>query len=158
MGIFSFIKDAGAKIFGIGKTEAEKAEEAKEDLEKAAKSMEEKVRDHGLEIEGLDVSIQGDTATVRGKAKNQATKEKVVLVVGNTEGIAQVDDQIEVEKKEPEARFHTVKSGDTLSKIAKEFYGDPGKYPVIFEANKPMLKDPDKIYPGQSLRIPTISD
>ena len=56
------------------------------------------------------------------------------------------------------AQFHTVVSGDSLSKIAKEFYGDAMKYPVIFEANKPMLTHPDKIYPGQVLRIPPLVD
>ncbi|MEC8883779.1 MAG: peptidoglycan-binding protein LysM, partial [Bacteroidota bacterium] len=112
--------------------------------------------DLGLEVEGLDIKIDGETATVTGKAKDQATKEKVVLVVGNVDGIAQVDDQMSAEHKEPEAQFHTVVSGDTLSKIAKKFYGNAMKYPVIFEANKPMLKDPDKIYPGQMLRIPNL--
>ena len=53
-----------------------------------------------------------------------------------------------------EARFHTVVRGDTLSAIAKQFYGDAGKYNAIFEANRPMLSHPDKIYPGQVLRIP----
>ena len=85
-----------------------------------------------------------------------ATKKKVVLVVGNSEGIATVDDQMTVQHTEPEAQFHTVVSGDSLSKIAKHYYGDAMKYPVIFEANKPMLSDPDKIYPGQVLRIPNI--
>ena len=78
----------------------------------------------------------------------------MVLAVGNTEGIAKVDDQIGVVKKEPEATYYTVLKGDTLSKIAKANYGDPMKYPVIFEANRPMLTDPGKIYPGQVLRIP----
>jgi nucleoid-associated protein YgaU len=89
-------------------------------------------------------------------AYDQATKEKVVLVVGNSQGIATVDDQMSVEHIEPEAQFHTVVSGDTLGKIAKQYYGNAMKYPVIFEANKPMLKDPDLIYPGQVLRIPTL--
>ena len=85
--------------------------------------------------------------------------EKIVLVVGNTDGISKVDDRLELivkqeVKKEPAARFYTVVKGDTLSKIAKAHYGDAMKYPVIFEANKPMLSDPDKIYPGQVLRIP----
>ena len=100
--------------------------------------------------------IEGETATVTGKAKDQATKEKAVLIAGNVEGIAQVDDQLEVAEKAPEAQFHTVVSGDNLSKIAKKYYGNAMKYPVIFEANKPMLKDPDKIYPGQVLRIPLL--
>jgi nucleoid-associated protein YgaU len=112
------------------------------------------VRKLGLEVERLNIDVKGDTATVHGKVASQREKEKVVLAVGNTEGIAKVDDRLEVVKKEPEAKFYTVKSGDSLSKIAKEFYGDPMKYPSIFEANKPLLSDPNKIYPGQVLRIP----
>lgn len=166
MGLFSFIKNAGAKVFGIGKTDKEEAAEAaaenaakiKEANEKAASSMEETVSDLGLEAENLNVTIEGDTATITGKALDQATREKIVLVVGNTAGIAQVDDQMEVENKEPEAQFHTVEKGDSLSKIAKKYYGNAMKYPVIFEANKPMLSDPDKIYPGQVLRIPAQED
>ena len=77
-----------------------------------------------------------------------------MLAVGNVRGIGRVDDQMSVAKAEPEATFYTVKSGDTLSKIAREAYGNAAKYPVIFEANKPMLTDPNKIYPGQVLRIP----
>jgi nucleoid-associated protein YgaU len=76
--------------------------------------------------------------------------------VGNTKGVARVDDQLSVETPAPEAVFFTVQRGDTLSKIAKEQYGNAGKYMVIFEANKPMLKDPDRIYPGQALRIPPL--
>jgi nucleoid-associated protein YgaU len=95
--------------------------------------------------------------------QSQADREKIVLVVGNTEGISKVDDRLELAvakqevKKEPAARFYTVVKGDTLSKIAKAHYGDAMKYPVIFEANKPMLIDPDKIYPGQVLRIPDLA-
>jgi nucleoid-associated protein YgaU len=77
-------------------------------------------------------------------------------VIGNTQGVARVDDQMTVETPEPEATFYTVERGDTLSAIAKEHYGDATKYPVIFEANRPMLEDPDRIYPGQVLRIPPL--
>lgn len=161
MGLFSFIKNAGAKIFG-GKTDAEenaekRANAAAKELkaeEMAARKLEQTIRDLQLKVENLDVHIDDDMAKVTGKAYDQATKEKVVLVVGNSEGIATVDDRMTVEHSEPEAQFHTVVSGDSLSKIAKKYYGDAMKYPVIFEANKPMLKDPDKIYPGQVLRIP----
>ena len=157
MGLFSFIKDAGAKIFG-GKTAAEKAAEAAAEerkiAEEAEKKLEETISDLQLQVEDLDIHISGDMATVTGAAYDQSTKEKVVLVVGNSVGIATVDDQMTVENVEPEAQFHTVVSGDTLGKIAKKFYGNAMKYPVIFEANKPMLKDPDLIYPGQVLRIP----
>lgn len=157
MGLFSFIKNAGAKVFGL-KTDADKAAEAAAAELKvevaAARKLEETIRDLELQVENLNVHINDDSATVSGKAYNQATKEKIVLVIGNTEGIATVDDQMTVEHVEPEAQFHTVVSGDTLGKIAKKYYGNAMKYPVIFEANKPMLKDPDLIYPGQVLRIP----
>ena len=164
MGVFSFIKDAGAKVFGIGKTTAEEAAEASVDAaaaklrreEAAASRLEETVSDLQLQVEGLNISIADDAATISGMAYDQATKEKVVLVVGNSNGIATVDDQMTVEHAEPEAQFHTVVSGDTLGKIAKNYYSNAMKYPVIFEANKPMLTDPDKIYPGQVLRIPAL--
>ena len=160
MGLFSFIKNAGAKVFGIGKTDAEEAAEAAEAKLKAeaaaATSLQETVGDLQLQVENLNIHIAGDAATITGMAYDQATKEKVVLVVGNSNGIATVDDQMTVEHVEPEAQFHTVVSGDTLGKIAKNYYGNAMKYPEIFEANKPMLTHPDKIYPGQVLRIPAL--
>ena len=160
MGLFSFIKNAGAKVFGIGKTDAQEATEAAAaelKLEQmAAAKLEETITDLQLQVENLNVHIDDDVATISGAAYNQATKEKVILVVGNSNGIATVDDQMTVEHVEPEAQFHTVASGDTLGKIAKTYYGNAMKYPVIFEANKPMLTDPDKIYPGQVLRIPAL--
>ncbi|MDX1543123.1 MAG: peptidoglycan-binding protein LysM [Christiangramia sp.] len=165
MGIFSFIKDAGKKVFGLdkartreaGKTSELEKEERKEN-EKAARKLEQIILDLNLKIENLKINIENDMAVVTGKAMDQATREKIILVVGNSEGIAQVDDRMDVENVEPEAVFHTVERGDTLSKISKEHYGDPNQYPLIFEANKPMLQDPDKIYPGQVLRIPPLGE
>ncbi len=167
MGLFSFIKNAGAKVFGIGKTteaaearaKAKAADEkaATEELraeKTAAMNLVNTINDLQLQVEDLSVLVDDDMAKISGKAHDQATKEKVILVVGNTAGIATVDDQMTVENPEPEAQFHTVVSGDTLGKIAKKYYGNAMKYPEIFEANRPMLSDPDKIYPGQVLRIP----
>lgn len=156
MGIFSFIKNAGAKVFGIGKTTEEEAAEKAAKLVNAVNTLE-------LSVENLAISVDDDKATITGEAADLATKEKVVLVVGNTDGIASVEDnmtvaEVEVIEEAAMAQFHTVVSGDSLSKIAKEFYGDAMKYPVIFEANKPMLTHPDKIYPGQVLRIPPLVD
>jgi nucleoid-associated protein YgaU len=151
MGLFDFIKDAGEMIFGSGK-EAPAADANAEAAASAA--LAKNVSDLGIPVQNLSVQLKGDVATVTGTAKSQADREKAILAVGNTKGIAQVDDQIAVEKPEPEATFYTVQRGDTLSKIAREQYGDASKYPTIFEANRPMLKDPDKIYPGQKLRIP----
>jgi len=162
MGIFSFIKNAGAKVFGIGKTTAEEAAEAAmeiAELERAkATKLTGAVETLGFEVVDLNIEVKDDAATIWGQADSQATKEKVVLVVGNTEGIASVDDRMTVAIQEPEAQFHTVVKGDYLSKIAKKYYGNAMKYPVIFEANKPMLTDPDKIYPGQVLRIPPLEE
>lgn len=160
MGLFSFIKNAGAKVFGIGKTDAEEATEAAEkelQLEElAAKKIEQTIKDLQLQVENLNVFIDDDTATINGEAYDQSTREKVILLVGNSNGIATVDDRMTVENVEPQAQFHTVVSGDTLGKIAKTYYGNAMAYPEIFEANKPMLTHPDKIYPGQVLRIPAL--
>ncbi len=156
MGLFSFIKDAGAKLFGKEEEKVVDTRTIEEiNYEKSQKLMAE-VMAFGLPVEDLNILIVDDKALVFGTAADQATKEKIILTVGNTEGIAEVDDKMEVPTPEPEARFYTVVKGDYLSKIAKAMYGDAMKYPVIFEANKPMLKDPDLIYPGQVLRIPNI--
>ncbi|RXJ52543.1 peptidoglycan-binding protein LysM [Gelidibacter gilvus] len=167
MGLFSFIKNAGEKVFGVGKAEAKEKTEAAANTKAAAdelktkeagaRKLEETIKDLKLEVEDLKIQIDDDMATVTGQAHDQSTKEKVVLVIGNTNGIASVDDQMSVEHAEPEAQFHTVIKGDTLGKIAKKYYGNAMKYPLIFDANKPMLTDPDKIYPGQVLRIPSLS-
>jgi LysM repeat protein len=167
MGLFSFIKNAGANLFGNKEKEAAKKrleEEQKEVHENAVlKHLAEKhVNDLGLHVTFLDIIIDDALATVKGEAADQATREKVVLAVGNVGGIEQVDDQMTVAvvedvPAEPVSQFHTVVKGDTLGKIAKHYYGNAMKYPEIFEANKPMLKDPDLIYPGQVLRIPDLN-
>jgi len=164
MSLISFIKEAGEKLFGKG--EAKAAQEAAATAptadniarlnETAGNAIEEYVRTMGLKVEGLDVNFDGatSTATVSGQVPDQATKEKVLLCCGNVENVAAVNDMLTVKEKAPEAQFYTVVKGDNLSKISKQQYGDPNKYQAIFEANKPMLKHPDKIYPGQVLRIP----
>jgi nucleoid-associated protein YgaU len=112
----------------------------------------------GLTVSGLDVAFDAPSATVTvaGSVADQATKEKVLLCCGNVAGVGAVNDMLIVDAPQPESQWHTVVSGDNLSKIARAFYGDPNKYPAIFEANKPMLKHPDRIYPGQLLRIPPL--
>lgn len=156
MGIFSFIKNAGAKVFGIGKTVEEENAEKSEQLRAAITS-------HNLEVADLSLEVDVDAVKIWGEAVDLATKEKAVLVAGNTNGVASVEDKMTVKEIEEilekdMAQFHTVASGDTLGKIAKTYYKNAMKYPVIFEANKPMLTHPDKIYPGQVLRIPPLVD
>ena len=166
MSLISFIKEAGEKLFKHPQAEAAAAPAgaapaAESDVAKlnatAGAAIEKYIESQGLKVDGLNVGYDGatQTVTVSGVAPDQATKEKVVLCCGNVAAVAKVNDMLTVANKtEPESKFHTVKSGDTLSKIAKEAYGDANAYMKIFEANKPMLKDPNKIYPGQMLRIP----
>ena len=155
MGLFSFLKTAG---MGALKKSAKRSEEKKKSAEAIRERqegmMEGMIEAAGLCIDNLDVELSGDTVTVYGEAESQLDREKALLILGNLEGVAQVDNRISVVVSEPEAQMYEVKSGDSLSKIAKHFYGDPMKYNVIFEANQPMLKDPNLIYPGQVLRIP----
>jgi len=145
------VKDAGEKLAGKAGELLGRDKTAPTD---AAGQIADAIASHGLAVEGLKVEIAGDTATLHGSVATQAKREKTILVAGNSQGIARVDDQLSVESPQPEATFYTVQKGDSLSKIAKAEYGDAMKYPVIFEANKPILSDPDKIYPGQVLRIP----
>ncbi len=157
MGIFDFFKKAGSSVF-----KNEEAEAAKEAAEAAAANARKEslladiITSTGIEIENLEVKLSGDLVTVHGSADSQSDKEKVILALGNIDGIAAVDDRITVEEQVEQSRFYTVKSGDTLSKIAKAQYGNAMKYMEIFEANQPMLEDPNKIYPGQVLRIPNL--
>ena len=157
MGLIDFIKGAGEKLFKkedkAAAAAAEAASEAAAEL-KRAETLGKFVGRLGLEFDDLGIVVDDDLVTVTGTAPSQEIREKLVLALGNTAGIARVDDRITVEAPEPEAQFYTVVSGDSLSRIAKKYYGNAMKYPVIFEANKPMLSDPDKIYPGQVLRIP----
>jgi nucleoid-associated protein YgaU len=151
MGLIDFVKEAGQQLLEQAGGLRGKEEKTKD---QAAAELSKTIHGLGLSVEDLSIQVEGDVATVSGKAQSQPDREKVILAVGNTQGIAKVDDRLTVEQAEPEATYYTVQKGDSLSKIAKAHYGDAMKYPVIFEANRPMLDDPDKIYPGQKLRIP----
>jgi len=144
MGLFNFVKEAGEKLWD--------AVSGHDDLSKKLKDHIDKL---GLpDSDKVNVAVNGDTVTVSGDGISQELKEKILVAAGNVAGITKVDDQVKVADSAPEAEFYTVKSGDTLSAISKTVYGNANEYNKIFEANKPMLTHPDKIYPGQVLRIP----
>lgn len=172
MGMFDFISDAGAKLFGKDV-----------DVSEPTGSLSDHIRDNGLDPSNLSFAFSTQAVTISGTMPSQEDKEKVVLIVGNVKSITSVNDQIVVaavgnapdasetvtiEATAPEtssseaasadwsSRTYTVVSGDTLSGIAKAMYGNANKYHEIFAANQPMLKSPDKIYPGQALRIPEL--
>ena len=167
MGMIDFVKEAGEKLFGRGhaqtamaEVKADPANEAKIAAANGAAgdAILDYIKAQNLSATGLTVTFDGakSTASVFGVAPDQATREKIVLCCGNVAGVAAVTDMMTVDQSEPEATYYTVVSGDNLSKISKANYGDPNKYMAIFEANKPMLSDPNKIYPGQVLRIPPL--
>jgi nucleoid-associated protein YgaU len=167
MGMLDFVKEAGEKLFGIGKAKAAMQEAAaapaddaklKAANDAAGDAIVDYIKAQNLSATGLTVTYDGASATVTvyGVAPDQAAMEKIVLCCGNVSGVAKVNNMMSVDQSAPEANYYTVVSGDNLSKISKAQYGDPNKYMKIFEANKPMLKDPDKIYPGQVLRIPPL--
>jgi nucleoid-associated protein YgaU len=162
MGLLSFMKEAGEKLFTHGQANAGTADAAPApDVtalnQTAASAIQKYIASQNLPADNLALTYDGAnaTVTVSGMVPDQATREKIVLCCGNVKSVEHVNDQMTVASPAPEARYYTVKSGDTLSKISREMYGDANRYQAIFEANQPMLSDPDKIYPGQKLRIPT---
>lgn len=169
MGLFSFIGNAGKKLFGSDDDPTPKTAEEVADF---SIKIKEDVLALGLPVTHLGIRYDNGTVIVRGEAADQATKEKVILAVGNIAGVETVEDLMELAVDpaaetihaddfvgpEPMSAFHTVESGDTLGKIAAAHYGVASLYTVIFEANTPMLTHPDAIYPGQVLRIPPVTE
>ena len=146
MSILSFVKEAGEKLIDLlTPGNANASEQLKEHVAKV-----------GLGNPNVQTTVDGDKVTVTGEVASQEEKEKILLALGNIAGVASVDDQIKVTDPAPivAARFVVVKKGDTLSAISLAVYGNANQFNKIFEANTPMLSHPDKIYPGQTLRIP----
>ena len=146
MGLFDFVKDVGRQIFD---TDAEAADNIKQHLE---------ITLHGLS--NLDVQFDDGVATLCGDCANQALRERAIVLAGNIQGVEKVvaDDlkapEPTPEEPEEKTEIYEIVSGDTLGGIAKRYYGNASKYTKIFEANKDVISDPNKIYPGQKIRIP----
>ncbi|KAF1046214.1 peptidoglycan-binding protein LysM [Xylophilus sp.] len=168
MGLISFIKDAGEKLFGTKEVEHAATQAAsdpaahKASLDelnaKASEAIRTYVEAQKLGLTGLAVAFDGASGkvTLRGQAPTQEAFEKAALAAGNVSRVKEVKNLLTVAAPADASQYHDVQSGDTLSAIAKKYYGDANKYNVIFEANKPLLSSPDKIYPGQKLRIPKL--
>lgn len=141
MGLFDFAKDIGNKIFG---SEDEAPEKLKEHIE-----------EDNPGINNLEIEVNDGVAIIKGDAESPGAFEKAILMVGNTLGISEVKaDEVSAPEQTIEVQFYEVQKGDSLWKIAANFYGSGNDYPKIFEANKEVIKDPDLIFPGQKLRIP----
>ena len=158
MGLLSFIKEAGEKLFGGSSAQAATPTANPADANAAASAaIKTYIDKQNLGISNLAVQFDGASGkvTLQGDAGSQEAKEKASLAAGNVSGVVSVENQLNAPPAD-EAQYHDVVKGDTLSAISKKYYGDANKYNAIFEANKPMLTHPDKIYPGQKLRIPKL--
>ncbi|UXU75041.1 MULTISPECIES: peptidoglycan-binding protein LysM [unclassified Paracoccus (in: a-proteobacteria)] len=163
MAIWDFVKDAGKSLFG-SEAQASPAPAAADpqqsDTDRKVAALKAELKALGLTANDVHLTLRGgDTVVISGKARDQETLEKLILAVGNIKGIARVETAPDTATETPAPAgakpvFHTVQKGETLSEIAQKYLGKAGRYNEIFEANKPMLSHPDKIYPGQTLRIP----
>lgn len=172
MGIFDSIKNA----FGGG-------EKPKESVAGPSQLL----REAGIDPSGLKFGFGTGTITVSGAIADEGQRAKIIDVLKGIEGISKVDDHMTVAAPVPapeatpvpapqaeaapapeapaeaqpeaaEGRTYTVVSGDSLWKISEAMYGSGAKYKHIFEANRDILDDPDRIFPGQVLKIPDLDD
>lgn len=145
MGLLDFARDVGRQLFD---TDAEAADNIKQHLE---------IKMTG--IRNIDVQFDDGVATISGECDSEKIREQAILIAGNVKGVERVvADNLKAPKPLPEViskdAFYEIKKGDTLGKIAKQYYGKASQYMRIFEANREIISDPDKIYPGQKIRIP----
>jgi nucleoid-associated protein YgaU len=141
MGLLSFAKGIGKKLFN---NEAE-----------AADNITKYIQEDNPGVDNLQVTVKDGVATISGEAKSAEALEKAVLMAGNVKGVSEVrSDDVTAPAATEKIEYYEIVSGDTLSAVAQKYYGKASAYMRIFEANREVIKDPDKIYPGQKIRIP----
>jgi nucleoid-associated protein YgaU len=147
MGLFDFVGNIGKKLFG-----------PKETKEDAAAKIKAEIESGDLGIQDLQVTFQDGMCSLSGECPSAAAMQKAVLLAGNVQGVTGVNiANLKVPAPTPveeKIEYYIIQKGDTLSKIAKQYYGDANQYPVIFEANREVIKNADLIFPGQKIRIP----
>jgi len=141
MGLFDFVKEIGRKLFN---REEEAAEKIKKHIEETNPG-----------IDGLQVEFKNGVVSISGQATSAEAMEKAVLMAGNVQGVSEVNiDKLQAPPVQAKVEYYIIKKGDTLSAIAKQFFGKANDYPKIFEANREVIKDANLIFPGQKIRIP----
>ena len=141
MGLFDFARNIGKKLFGSE--------------DEAPQKIKEYIEEENPGVSNLDVSVEDGVASISGQAESAEAMEKAVLMAGNVKGIGEVRaDGLTAPAPVQEVQYYEIQSGDTLSAIAKKYYGKASDYPRIFEANREVIKDANLIYPGQKIRIP----
>jgi nucleoid-associated protein YgaU len=141
MGLFDFVKEIGRKLFNRD--------------EEAAEKIKKHIEEQNPGIEGLQVEFNHGVVSIAGQAASAEALEKAVLMAGNVQGVSEVKiDKLQAPPAQAKVEYYIIKKGDTLSAIAKHFYGKANDYPRIFEANREVIKNPDLIFPGQKIRIP----
>lgn len=141
MGLFDFVKEIGRKLFNRD--------------EEAAEKIKKHIEESNPGIEDMQVTFSKGVVSITGKATSAEAMEKAVLMAGNVQGVSEVNiDKLQAPPVQAKVEYYIIKKGDTLSAIAKQFYGKPNDYPKIFDANREVIKDPNLIFPGQKIRIP----
>jgi nucleoid-associated protein YgaU len=160
MDLFGFAKDVGRRLFNKD--------------EDAAEKIKEHIEQFNPGVENLEVKFERGIVELCGECVSSEAREKAILMAGNTKGVIDVyASDLSVKQTaqtkaaaatkastgkdapvEAKVEYYVVESGDTLGKIAKRYYGNAMAYPKIFEANREIIHDPDKIFVGQKIRIP----
>jgi nucleoid-associated protein YgaU len=141
MGLLDFVKEIGRKLFNRD--------------EEAAEKIKKHIEESNPGIEGLQVEFKNGVVSIAGQATSAEAMEKAVLMAGNVQGVSEVNiDKLQAPPVQAKVEYYIIKKGDTLSAIAKQFYGKANDYPKIFEANREVIKDANLIFPGQKIRIP----
>jgi phage tail protein X len=161
MDLFGFVKDVGRRLFNKD--------------EEAAGKIKEHILASNPGVEDLEVSFERGIVGLKGRCTRPDAFQKCILMAGNVQGVIDVyatgltpfvaprpeavpvggpHQHAHVTPVESREEYYVIERGDTLSHIAQRYYGKASSWPRLFEANREVIQDPDKIFPGQKIRVP----
>lgn len=164
MARFKFISDAGIQLPEIRQKGAHTANKTRKEEDEndtnvntsAADRLAQQAYEIGLEVTDLRIQVEGEIVYLSGSVEDQERREKLILLVGNVQGISEVNEKVILEKEGEEAHFHTVTIEDNLKIIAEKYLESGNRAADIIKANSPFLKQEADVYPGMVIRIPQI--